>query len=416
MPTLAAISLVLLLFAAVEQLLATTVFVIYCRRQSRTSASHEPPVLVLLPVRGADHTLADCVMGLARQDYASYRVCVIFDSPADPGWAIVEQVQKSLGDAPIELVLLGTPRRHCSLKCSAVFEATEDLADAEVVAIVDSDVVPHENWLRELVAPLANERVGVSHGNRWYLPPSDGWASLFRYCWNAVAVVTMHLWNMPWGGSMAIKRRVLVDSDIRQRWLRAGCEDVPLVSVLRGMRLESRFVPELIMKDRRDTTMRRCLPFLQRQMLWARLYHPACWWASNLWQIAIALSIVISAGAAVWGATTSQLDLVLMGAVALVVFNVTAVLLLSWIERTLLPRERGPASRRLLKCSQAILFSNLMMVAVILTSLFARVIRWRGITYRVQGPWQIEMVEYHPFGSESVALSKIDQLSSSSPT
>ena len=67
-------------------------------------------------------------------------------------------------------------------------------------------------------------------------------------------------------GTLAIKRRVLEESDVRQRWLKAGCEDVPLVQALRDLKLEVRFVPSLIMIDRGDTSLKRCLPFLDRQL------------------------------------------------------------------------------------------------------------------------------------------------------
>jgi cellulose synthase/poly-beta-1,6-N-acetylglucosamine synthase-like glycosyltransferase len=58
-----------------------------------------------------------------------------------------------------------------------------------VLAVIDADAVPHRWWLRDLVAPLSDPRVGVATGNRWYMPEHANWGSLVRYLWNVGAVV-----------------------------------------------------------------------------------------------------------------------------------------------------------------------------------------------------------------------------------
>lgn len=399
MATLAAVALGLLSFAAVEQIIAVVIFLVHCRRQQKALAGDEPAVMVILPVRGADETLGRCVTALLHQAYENFRVRIIFDSHTDPGWKIVDSILESHPDAPIELLQLGNPRPTCSLKCSAVYEATEDLGDCEVVALVDSDIVPHETWLRELVAPLADQRVGVANGNRWYLPVESNLGSLVRYCWNAVAVVTMHLWQMPWGGTMAIKRSVLEESDIRERWIRAGCEDVPLGAAVQQLKLKSRFVPSLMLKDRESVTVSNCLPFLDRQLLWARLYHPACWWTSNVWQVLVSVTLVCSAFSLLFGIFSGQLLTAAFGALGLIVYGVVAFVLLRMVERQLVPEEQGPMTAQPLRVFFAIIASQLLMVRVIFVSLLTKNISWRGIDYRIGGPWNIEMVEYRPYAS-----------------
>lgn len=398
MTTIALISFGLLLLVAVEQIVAVALFVRHCRRASvPPSPAYRPEVLVILPVRGADDTLARCVAALARQDYDNYRVRVIIDSHTDPGWRVIDEVLDTQSGLPIEVVALRQPHPHCSLKCSAVHQATEELDDCQIVAFLDSDVVPHDTWLSELVAPLVDDKVGVAHGNRWYLPQVAQWGSLVRYCWNAAVVVTMFLWSMPWGGTLALKRRVLEETDIRDRWLRAGCEDVPLVPVLRQIGLGVHFVPSLIMVDRHETSLGDCLRFLDRQLLWARLYYGHCWWASNVWQFLIALCLIIAPFCGCWGLFSGQPWLFASAAAVLVLSLGVSLLLVRWAERTLLPRQAGPAARRPWKTMLAIAVTNLAMVRVIFVSLLTRVIQWRGITYRIAGPWRIRLVEYHPF-------------------
>lgn len=401
MATLAAISLAVLAISAIEQLIAVMIFMVYCRKKPTPLSGEEPAVMVVLPVRGADSTLARCVTGLLQQQYDNFRVRIIFDSHTDPGWKIVDSLLESHPDAPIELMQLGKPRATCSLKCSAVYEATEDLGDCEIVAFVDSDIVPHETWLRELIAPLADEKVGVANGNRWYLPPRADWGSMLRYCWNAVAVVTMFLWEMPWGGTLAIKRRVLEETDIRERWIRAGCEDVPLGAAVKQVGLKTRFVPQLLLKDREETSIQNCLPFLDRQLLWARLYHPACWWTSNVWQVVVAVAMLISIVCVFIGLVTAQATILAMSGFAVILHSGMGLILLRWMEKQLVPDEQGPALRQPAKSLLAINFTQVVMVRVIFVSLLTKMIHWRGIGYRINGPWDLEMVEYSPYTDDA---------------
>jgi len=409
MATVALISFGLLLFVALEQVLAVAVFVRFCRKSApATESTYRPEALVILPVRGADGTLANCIEALARQDYDNYRVRVVLDSNTDPGWRVIDDVLLTQPGLPIEVEELREPYPNCSLKCSSVYQATEQLGNCEVIALLDSDVVPHDSWLSELVAPLEDEKVSATTGNRWYLPRQGEWGSLLRYFWNAAAVVTMQLWGVPWGGTLAIKRSVLEKSDLRERWRRAGCEDVPLVQALKQLRKQIRFVPSLIMIDRDEIQVGDCFRFLDRQLLWVRLYYPLCWWSCNVWQVVIASCILASAAVGVAGLFVGQPELF---AGALVVLGLSAVVSLGvvrWIERTLLPGTESPLASKLWRSIGAVVFTNVVMVRVVFVSLLTRAIRWRGIVYRIAGPWRIRLLEYHPYVDESAVASDPD--------
>jgi hypothetical protein len=74
-------------------------------------------------------------------------------------------------------------------KCSSVTQAIERLDPSfEAVALLDAHTMPHRSWLRELVAPPADESVGAATGNRWYMPGGGSWGALVRYSWNAADV------------------------------------------------------------------------------------------------------------------------------------------------------------------------------------------------------------------------------------
>src|SRR4029077_13226662 len=140
--------------------------------------------------------LTDCVDALLAQDYPFYDVRVIVDHLDDPAWRVVEEVVQRRGATNITTEALTSRRDTCSLKCSSVVQAISGLDESyKVVALLDADTIPHRTWLRELVAPLAAERVGAATGNRWYMPKEISWGSLVRYTWNSAAVVQMYFYH-----------------------------------------------------------------------------------------------------------------------------------------------------------------------------------------------------------------------------
>ena len=56
-----------------------------------------PKAVVILPLRGDDPTLRDCIEGLLSQDYPDYAIRVVIDHRDDPAWSVVEEVVKGRG-------------------------------------------------------------------------------------------------------------------------------------------------------------------------------------------------------------------------------------------------------------------------------------------------------------------------------
>ena len=130
-----------------------------------------PKAGVVLALRGPDPFLDDCLRRLLAQDYHDYTVHLIVDSTKDPVLEDIHRLIKETAATNVVVSILRDPFGTCSLKCSALIQAVQELdASHEVVAFLDGDALPHPTWLRELVAPLADSTVGVTYGNRWYVP------------------------------------------------------------------------------------------------------------------------------------------------------------------------------------------------------------------------------------------------------
>jgi cellulose synthase/poly-beta-1,6-N-acetylglucosamine synthase-like glycosyltransferase len=148
-----------------------------------------PKAAIVLCLRGRDPFLDKCLAALLQQDYPDYRLHVVIDRADDPARGAVDQAVQQWGSR-LDVQVLTERRATCSLKCSSLVQAVRGLDESvEVVALVDADSAPHATWLRELVAPLRSEQVGATTGNRWYMPQRAGWGAMFRYLWNAAAIV-----------------------------------------------------------------------------------------------------------------------------------------------------------------------------------------------------------------------------------
>jgi cellulose synthase/poly-beta-1,6-N-acetylglucosamine synthase-like glycosyltransferase len=139
--------------------------------KSRGSGPRDSPKAVaILCVRGNDPVLEACLAALLNQDYPSYDVRVVVDSRTDPAWEVVQAAVAREGSATrVQVEPLTRRRDTCSRKIAGVLQALAGLDEGyEVVALLDSDTIPHRTWLGELVAPLADPRCGAASGNRWY--------------------------------------------------------------------------------------------------------------------------------------------------------------------------------------------------------------------------------------------------------
>ncbi len=135
-----------------------------------------PRATLILCLRGADPFLHRCLEALFALDYPNHEIRVVVDSQSDPAWKMMTDILQKHPQAPARMEALKTPLSTCSLVNASVVQIISTLPDdCEVVVILDADVVPHRNWLRELVYPLVDSDYGVAAGNRWYLPSVPTW-------------------------------------------------------------------------------------------------------------------------------------------------------------------------------------------------------------------------------------------------
>jgi glycosyltransferase involved in cell wall biosynthesis len=378
-----------------------------------------PRVVVLLPIRGADPSLAGCLRGLLNQDYPHYEIRIIIDSLKDPAWTLVQGILgadcgtdfKSVLQRPcVQVSPLQKRRKTCGLKSSALLQAIDTLDEScQVVALIDADVIPYPNWLRDLVQPLADAQVGAATGIRWFMPDAPTWGSLVRYLWNAAAVVQMHALHIPWGGSLALRAELLGvgrvsnpscrHSDLIEKWGVSLWEDTGSYRTIRDLGLQLAFVPAATMINRETTDLRGCFGFIRRQMLNVRLYHggwPAILVHGLTSSFALFVALALTPIAVAAGSPTAAALLLAGPALYALAMGIG----LAWIEWHIrrLARERGAvAGRRFFKTVLAFPLVHVVYFACLASASMLGKVSWRGITYDVSGPWAVRMRRYRPY-------------------
>lgn len=368
--------------------------------------SDAPSAVVILCLRGGDPFLEKCIDGLVAQDYPKFKACFLIDSAFDPAAEILRNALERHSFDKYEIKTLKNPLPTCSLKCSSLVQAIEDLdPSVQFVALLDADTVPHRTWLRELATALVPESIGAATGNRWYMPEQQTTGAMVRYLWNAAAVVQMYFYKIAWGGTLAIKIDSIHRAGLIDRWRASLCEDTMLRKQLATIGQSVTFVPSLMMVNREDCTLGSFIEWVQRQLLTARLYHP-------LW-IAVVGHGVSTAILLVWGwvvalvcLLSGELNAGLALTLSLIGYRLGMLLMAPWMEAAVASsvRERGEATRwqkdlSWTRLAWLVLLTQWVYTWALVRCLFIRNVQWRGISYRVQGPWRIHMLGYRRYSA-----------------
>jgi ceramide glucosyltransferase len=260
-----------------------------------------PMVSVFAPCRGLDEDLEANLAALLRQDFPRYEVIFVVDSKTDAAVPVIEKLihhkdtenTKKLNNKALCALCLCGVKLVVAGKADGESQKVHNLREAvlhasresEVFVFVDSDARPAANWLRNLIAPLRDEKIGAATGYRWFISKNFSFASEMRAVWNASIASALGAnlkSNFCWGGSMAIGRETFERLDLRNRWRGTLSDDFTVTRAMNEARLPICFVPQALAASVENCTARECLEFTTRQMKITRVYAPNLWKMSFL--------------------------------------------------------------------------------------------------------------------------------------
>ncbi|HXZ28451.1 MAG TPA: bacteriohopanetetrol glucosamine biosynthesis glycosyltransferase HpnI [Terriglobales bacterium] len=130
------------------------------RRQGSTASPGPlPPVSVLKPVHGMEPRLEQNLESFFLQDYPEFEIIFGARHHDDPALQVVERLRQRYPRVPVRVVLAGEPE-HPNAKVCAL-EKMLAAGGHPYLVISDSDVRVTPRYLREVVEPLLDERVGL---------------------------------------------------------------------------------------------------------------------------------------------------------------------------------------------------------------------------------------------------------------
>lgn len=377
-------------------------YLAYFRRElSREHPAFTPRVTVFVPCRGIDHGLRENVAALFRQDYPAYELVFVTDDAGDPSLRVVAEATRELStstNVPARVVIAGRAT-DCGQKVHNLRVAVREAdASSEVFVFVDTDARTRPDWLRSLVAPLADERMGATTGYRWFVPTARGrFASHLRAVWNASIASALGAdgrRNFCWGGSTAIRRETFARLIVFDAWRGALSDDYALTRALERARLPIKFVPACLVGAHDDCSWRELIEFTTRQLKITRVYAP------RLWRIVLVSNLIFCV--TFYGGCALAISRAARGeSFALPLAFVAAVFMLGALKSAL--RLRAVAlvlAREDLRTSASAWFAHLVLwpftgalyLYNALAAALSRRIIWRGITYEMKSPTETAVV------------------------
>ncbi len=365
------------------------------RRLQQPLPAFAPPTTVVCPCKGLDAELEVNLRAVLEQDYPNYEVLFVVADPADPARAVCEQLART-SSVPVRVLVAGAPSGRAEKVNNLEAGVRAARAESEAFVFVDSDGRPPRDWLRTLVAHLAEPQVGAASTFRWYIPDGDFLSGL-QSAWNAPGMTYMGEWrrNFCWGGGTAVRRETFYEIDVPRYW--AGCvsDDLMLTRALRDAGKSIIFVPQCLVATHHPTTWTKLLEWTTRQILLTRVYEPLLWWPAvgvHLFFCGVFLcGFFLAARFLPTAWQTSATVLLTLAAIAALavakgIYRQASVLLL-------LPQHREELRRTWWSPTlQAALVPWLMAANFILSALTRRM-TWRGITYELRSPWKTVIVE-----------------------
>ena len=128
-------------------------------RASKVGNAEFPPVSILKPLHGMEARLRENLKSFFRQDYSSYEILLAADEEDDAALGLAREISAAHPQIPCRILVTGkppwpNPPAYC-------FYRMAEVASHQILVTSDSDVEVAPNYLREVVAPMVQQEVGM---------------------------------------------------------------------------------------------------------------------------------------------------------------------------------------------------------------------------------------------------------------
>lgn len=163
--------------------------------QAKYNPSFTPPVSILKPVKGLDFQAYENFVSFCQQDYPNFELLFGVADAADPVIPVIKRLQQDFPEHSIRLFVV---QATGSNRKASILHHLASQALHEVLVVSDSDMRVTPDYLRQVVAPLADEHIGL------VTCPYRGEAAL-----NLTARLEALYWSSTFLPSVIVARRFL---------------------------------------------------------------------------------------------------------------------------------------------------------------------------------------------------------------
>ena len=356
----------------------------HLRRIRRAGADRAGNVSLILALRGDQPGLAALFAALAAQEFHARRLILAVESAHDPALAQARALAPIL-PFPLEYVIAGEAEVTAQ-KC-ANLAAAMALIDArdDAVVVFDGDIRPQDYWLGCLVGPVLDGRYDIVTGYRWLQPGGAGWmAQAIAWLDHAVALLPrLKGLGLLWGGSTAYSAAALRQLDLPGLYARQLVDD--LSAGLRARALGLRILTRRALLVPLPSAARG-FGFYRRQFQYGWHYQPAAPAIALGVTTLHAFGILLLLAASFSGHVFAQLCLGMILLLRLAALRC----------QMRVAEEIAAPMTKVEKWRQAMMaflppVPVLILLAIILSSVAARRMRWRDIAYDIEGPEKLSV-------------------------
>jgi len=131
----------------------------FWRERARTLPDFAPPVSLLKPVRGVDFGSYENFSSFCVQNYSDYEILFAVNDESDSAIPLIRRLAEEFPQRRIMLVS-GAEQIGANRKVNNLIRLEQE-ARHEILVLSDGDVRVGPNYLREVVAPFADAKVGA---------------------------------------------------------------------------------------------------------------------------------------------------------------------------------------------------------------------------------------------------------------
>src|SRR6266704_2106136 len=217
---------------------------LFRKQRARPLPEYSPPVSLLKPVRGVDFGSYENFVSFCQQDYLEYEILFAVNDDRDPAVPLIQRIVEEFPERRIRL-LVGAEHLGANRKVNELARLARE-ARHDVLVLTDGDVRVVPRYLREVVAPLADRKIGavtsfyraIAEKSLWAEleavgASSDffagvlmaGWTEGIRFALGA-SIATTKEWLGKIGGFEVFADALADDYEVGQRIAKAGGEVV----------------------------------------------------------------------------------------------------------------------------------------------------------------------------------------------